>query len=68
MPSDTPLWQPDDKRIASSNMKRFMDAAEKETGQAFPDYDALYRWSVDQKEAFWSLLWDYCNVIGKKGE
>jgi acetoacetyl-CoA synthetase len=68
MPSDTPLWQPDEKRIASSNMKRFMDAAEKETGQAFADYDALYRWSVDQKEAFWSLLWDYCNVIGKKGE
>jgi acetoacetyl-CoA synthetase len=49
-------------------MKRFMDAAEKETGQAFADYDALYRWSVDQKEAFWSLLWGYCNVIGKKGE
>jgi acetoacetyl-CoA synthetase len=68
MPSDTPLWQPDEKRIASSNMKRFMDAAEKETGQAFADYDALYRWSVDQKEAFWSLLWGYCNVIGKKGE
>jgi len=68
MPPDTPLWQPDEKRIASSNMKRFMDAAEKETGQAFPDYDALYRWSVDQKEAFWSLLWDFCDVIGHKGE
>ena len=68
MPSDTPLWQPDEKRIASSNMRRFMDAAEKETGQAFSDYDALYRWSVDEKETFWSLLWDFCGVIGHKGE
>ena len=68
MPSDTPLWQPDEKRIASSNMRRFMDAAEKETGQAFPDYDSLYRWSVDEKETFWSLLWDFCGVIGHKGE
>ena len=68
MPPDTPLWQPDEERIASSNMKRFMDAAEKEAGQAFPDYDALYRWSVDQKEAFWSLLWDFCGVIGHNGE
>jgi acetoacetyl-CoA synthetase len=68
MPPDTPLWQPDEKRIASSNMKRFMDLAEKETGQAFPDYDALYHWSVDQKELFWSLLWDFCGVIGHKGE
>jgi acetoacetyl-CoA synthetase len=68
MPSNTPLWQPDEKRIASSNMKRFMDAAENQNGQAFPDYDSLYHWSVDEKEAFWSLLWDFCEVIGHKGE
>ena len=68
MPSDTPLWQPDEQRIAASNMKRFMDFAEEETGKALPDYDALYHWSVDQKETFWSMLWDFCGVIGDKGE
>ena len=68
MPSNTPLWQPDEQRIAASNMKRFMDFAEEETGKALPDYDALYHWSVDQKETFWSMLWDFCGVIGDKGE
>ncbi len=68
MPSDTPLWKPDQQRIAHSNMKGFMDVAEKATGRAFPDYSTLYRWSVDEKETFWSLLWDFCGVIGHKGE
>ncbi|MGD9296537.1 MAG: AMP-binding protein, partial [Chromatiales bacterium] len=45
-----------------------MDFAEEETGKALPDYDALYHWSVDQKETFWSMLWDFCGVIGDKGE
>jgi acetoacetyl-CoA synthetase len=68
MPADTPLWQPDENDIASSNMRHFMDLAEQQTGLAFPDYESLYRWSVEEKEAFWSLLWDDCDVIGRKGE
>ena len=68
MPSDTPLWQPDEQRIASSNMKRFMDEAAASTGLVFNEYGDLYRWSVDEKEAFWSLLWDFCGITGHKGE
>jgi acetoacetyl-CoA synthetase len=68
MPADTPLWQPDENDIAASNMRHFMDLAEQKTGLAFPDYESLYRWSVEQKESFWSLLWDDCDVIGRKGE
>ena len=36
--------------------------------QSFSDYDGLYRWSIDEKEKFWPTLWDYCGVIGDKGE
>src|SRR5688572_7982464 len=25
-------------------------------------YDALYRWSVDELEQFWSAVWDFCGV------
>ena len=28
-------------------------------GLRFADYDALWRWSVDDLEAFWRSLWDY---------
>ncbi|MFZ1910500.1 MAG: acetoacetate--CoA ligase [Burkholderiales bacterium] len=33
----------------------------------FADYAALHRWSVDEREKFWSLLWDFCGVQGDKG-
>ena len=36
--------------------------------RSFGSYDELYRWSIDEKEDFWSGLWDYCGVIGEKGE
>ncbi len=32
------------------------------------DYEGLYQWSVADKEIFWSMIWDFCEVIGDKGE
>ena len=29
-------------------------------------YDALYRWSVDQPEAFWSAVWRFCGVVAEE--
>ena len=40
-------WKPSPEIIAQSNLKQVMD----ETG--IPDYPSFWRWSVDQKEAFW---------------
>lgn len=40
-------WIPSPEIIAQSNLKQVMD----EVG--IPDYPAFWRWSVDQKEAFW---------------
>ena len=31
-------------------------------------YDALWRWSIEQQEAFWSALWDWCGIVGDKGD
>jgi hypothetical protein len=30
-------------------------------------YDDFWQWSVDQPEAFWSQLWDFCGAVGEKG-
>ncbi|UTW11669.1 acetoacetate--CoA ligase [Marinobacterium rhizophilum] len=63
------LWQPDGARIEGSNLYRFMQQAEEQAGVAFDSYDALHRWSVEQPEAFWSLLWDFAEVrASKRGE
>jgi acetoacetyl-CoA synthetase len=39
-------------------MWKFLQTAAATTGTAFPDYAALYRWSVQQPAAFWSLTAD----------
>ncbi|MGB0713954.1 MAG: acetyl-coenzyme A synthetase N-terminal domain-containing protein, partial [Gammaproteobacteria bacterium] len=44
-----------------------MSEAARKAGRAFPDYAALHRWSVAEKEQFWSLLWDFTGVVGDKG-
>ena len=35
----------------------------RDRGRHFADYDALWRWSVTELEAFWQSLWDYFAVI-----
>ena len=63
-----PLWQPSQDLIDKANMTRFMDTVNRQYDCSFSDYDALYQWSIDEKENFWSTLWDFCEVGGDKGE
>ncbi len=61
------LWQPDAARIERANVTRFADIAGERRGGRFDDYPALHRWSVDQREDFWALVWEFCEVIGERG-
>jgi acetoacetyl-CoA synthetase len=58
-----PLWEPSPERAAQTNLARFMEKA----GQAGASYEALHRWSIDNREQFWELVWDFCGVRGDKG-
>jgi acetoacetyl-CoA synthetase len=62
MPDDPVVWAPTPERAAQSNLARFMARAAECAGQPVTDYDALYRWSVDQPTAFWPLLADFTDV------
>lgn len=31
-------------------------------------YADIHRWSISSKELFWSELWDFCGVVGDRGE
>ena len=31
-------------------------------------YHALWRWSIEEQEAFWSAVWDWCGIVGEKGD
>ena len=63
-----PLWTPSPQRVASSELTHFRELVNKRFGLDLRDYRALHAWSVDQRAEFWNLIWDYCGVIGEKGE
>ncbi len=67
MSQPDPLWSPNAEQIDNTLLTDFMRKMSKKTGIDLTQYDELYRWSIDYKEHFWSLLWDYCEVIGEKG-
>lgn len=58
------MWRPSPERIASANLSRFIEAAGNVSGCGFPDYGALWRWSVERPADFWRLVWKFCGVIG----
>lgn len=34
--------------------------------EPFSDYESLYRWSIDQPEAFWFALWEFAEIVHSK--
>ena len=56
------LWTPAAERIASANVTAFQEWLRRERGLRFDDYAALWRWSVQDLEAFWQALWDYFRI------
>ncbi len=67
MTADAPLWTPSPERIADAPMTAFMKEAAQACGHLLSSYADLHRWSVDEREAFWSLVWDFCGIVGDKG-
>ena len=49
-------------------MNEFMSFVREQTGQDITDFPALHAWSIQHLEQFWSMVWDFCEVIGDRGE
>ena len=58
----TLLWEPSAAFRDASTMTDYMRWLERERGLAFEDFAALWRWSVDDLEAFWSSVVDYYKI------
>jgi acetoacetyl-CoA synthetase len=46
----------------STRVGRYLDWLERERALRFDSYDELWRWSVDELEAFWQSVWDYFEI------
>ena len=58
----TLLWEPSAAFREASTMADYLHWLERERGLRFADYAALWRWSVDDLEAFWSSIVDYYDI------
>jgi acetoacetyl-CoA synthetase len=66
--SDLPLWQPAPERVAATQMDAFRREIERRFATSLPDYPALHAWSIANRAEFWSAVWDFCGVVGDRGE
>ncbi len=63
-----PIWTPSQQQIENSQLYDFKRVVEEQSGLRFENYQSLWEWSVSNKEKFWDLVWDYCGVVGEKGD
>lgn len=56
------IWEPTPRSIERARITRYLRWLENERGLRFAHYAALWRWSVDDLEAFWASIWDFFGV------
>ena len=61
-PAPPVLWSPPADARQASRLGRYLDWLERERGIRLADYDAAWRWSVQEPGAFWQSVWDHFGV------
>jgi len=67
MQAKTPLWSCSQEQREATNINRFREHINTRFGLRLSSYQALHTWSVGNIAEFWSEVWDFCGVIGDKG-
>ena len=58
------VWTPSQDQILNSNLKKFTDFVEENTGKHFKSYDELHHFSISNPE-FWRFIIEFCKVEGE---
>jgi len=60
------LWEPSPDKIQNANMTKFMNFLKEKRNLNCTSYEDLFDWSIANRAAFWSALWDFSGVIASK--
>jgi len=63
-----PPWTPSNKQINATSLQRFKATIESKTTHRFANYESLWQWSINNIPDFWNEIWDFCDIIGDKGD
>lgn len=61
-----PLWTPTTERVENSNIMRFIQTVNRSYALGITNYHELYQWSIDNREEFWRLVWQFGGVIASQ--
>lgn len=56
------LWTPTPERYNASTMAAFERFVAETRGLTFDDYNAMWAWSIDDLEGFWTAIWDFFDI------
>ena len=68
MQDQQPLWTPSEEFRRQSPMFSFMQECNRRFGLSMSDFGGLHAWSIADRENFWTAVWDFCGIKGKRGE
>jgi len=63
-----PIWQPSPGRALRAQLTAFRRFAAHRFGRELSDYATLHAWSIAERGEFWRAIWEFCGVIGERGE
>ena len=66
MTVEKPLWQPDPQQACHTNMARLMGVANSRHGLDLNNYMQLWQWSVEHRDQFWPLVWEFFEVQSER--
>jgi len=62
------LWEPTEQAIRDARITDYAAWLARGHGPGLSGYDAIWRWSVAEPASFWSSIWDYFGVLGRRGD
>ena len=63
---EQPIWTPSPERRARANLSAFLAFVNQRFAADVSDYEALWRWSIERPEPFWTAVWDFCEVRAER--
>ncbi len=60
------LWEPSAAERERANLTRYLRWLEETRDLSFDGYAPLWEWSVNDLEGFWSSVWEYFDIVGRR--
>ncbi|HWH95291.1 MAG TPA: acetoacetate--CoA ligase [Baekduia sp.] len=57
------MWRPTAELVQRSRLAEYVRWLATHRGLEFEDYASLWRWSIDDLEAFWRSIWDFAEIV-----